>query len=79
MRRKGIQGQLVIKSVFRDKPGSFNEYHLDQNLIDKLNRLIHSDWANEGRAIIYLKGPYGSGKLDTAEKLCHDANLHLLI
>ncbi len=77
----GIDSRIILFTEKKDPKISFKNLILEKDLKDKIEQLISylEKIESENGFIFFFKGPYGAGKKTTAESICKELNIPILV
>src|SRR5262249_11092531 len=73
-----LDGRIQPYTVLREPPAPPDTLLVDNDITHRLGRFVWNSTPT-GRVIVYLRGPYGVGKQSTAEAVCGEQGLRLLV
>jgi len=73
-----LDSRIQPYTVLRALPAQLDTLLVDNDITHRLGRFVWNS-TTTGRVIVYLRGPYGVGKQGTAEAVCEEQGLRLLV
>src|SRR5215831_17173915 len=75
---KSPRSRIHPYTVLREPPAQPDTLLVENDMTHRLGRFVWNS-TTTGRVIVYLRGPYGVGKQGTAEAVCEEQGLRLLV